>query len=928
MSASRSAAVGRGRQLLAGLRRWWQGARKPTRRPRSLPGVEQLEPREVLAAISGTVFVGLNVADPSNTNPNPGPPVAGALVSLDNGAQVQVTGTDGSYSFDNVPAGSHTVSVLPPDGFLGFSSESLDYTLVLTENQTFPNLNFALTLRNQALVQNLYELVLHRPADINGFNALVGQLDNGGSVGAAFRSLYASSEFRSKVAPLARMLQAFFPTEPVDVGLLRNGVQLQNLGVSQDATVLDILYSPKFVSQFGDTSQLSNSAFVTFVYQRLLGRNPGARQLNSWVSQLDSGTINRGDVVLGILDTRPFRRTQRNAIRGVAVSLAYLGILGREAEPAEFRQGIRQLRAGLSVVRLANRLARSAEFRNLPGFTDTFLWDVKAHDLGFAVNELSRLQRYNPMTQAFDTAVELHGITSSSMKPSNVYFIAHGWALGFEEDVLLHSTPGNPLKVWQTLQFPGGFPTSGPDPAWLYSGVDRISVEGLAQAIVDADPNAVVIAYSWIDQSATPASGNLGLDNPIPILFAGQSEAYTTVNGLRLARAIQAALSPTFFTNQGLIHLLGHSHGSKVATVAALALQQAGVPVTQLTTFESPEAGPALTSSLTLHLAGLVGAQNFNWYFMQQMQVTKTPVVGRTPQPGTFIDNYYSWFGFGQAYGGYPGLQNVVDVELHPEQLYSFSALNDSDFDTTLLDTLLGSHEYPPPWYAQASIQQANPPNGLGWSPLLNDQAAAGLNGLYQQTWTQPVFSQQFTLTPRGSSPNYGPSFTPLSYAQQYTIGQVTDNGSAITLSVDAGSPTAVEVITFNPLAATTRMPGNGLDFRFQFSGVDPGEQVELVIWVRGLVGVNAPIASINEGTLGYLSIPLFAMSGTEAGSTARQATISLGGFLSGQHAPILGPFSASQVPILGFSLIGSAGASATVTVTNLNQFSDGTSNS
>ena len=67
-------------------------------------------------------------------------------------------------------------------------------------------------------------------------------------------------------------------------------------------------------------------------------------------------------------------------------------------------------------------------------------------------------------------------------------------------------------------------------------------------------------------------------------LYASQSEAATQEYGLVLADAIRQAIAPNFFstasggTGGGLIHLLGHSHGSKVADVAALCCKTTACP--------------------------------------------------------------------------------------------------------------------------------------------------------------------------------------------------------------------------------------------------------------------------------------------------------------------------------------------------------------
>ena len=225
-------------------------------------------------------------------------------------------------------------------------------------------------------------------------------------------------------------------------------------------------------------------------------------------------------------------------------------------------------------------------------------------------------------------------------------------------------------------------------------------------------------------------------------LYASQSEASTQENGLVLASAIRAALAPNFFTTgsggtgSGLVHIMGHSHGSKVAVVAALALQQASVPVAQLTTLESPEAGPiipAFGASLYTNLAGFGGAENFNWYYLDQMAISHTPVgPNRLSTNSTFVDNYFASSGVGAAFTGFNlsnfpipnsqnSLSNIVDVEFQPAPLVgSFSVSS----PVGAVGTIFGSHGYPPPWYAQSALPSTTADVGLKWSPLLNPSNA------------------------------------------------------------------------------------------------------------------------------------------------------------------------------------------------------------
>src|SRR5262249_11486175 len=152
--------------------------------------------------------------------------------------------------------------------------------------------------------------------------------------------------------------------------------------------------------------------------------------------------------------------------------------------------------------------------------------------------------------------------------------------------------------------------------------------EGLAPAIANrvdpatgapSDPNAVVLAYSWIDDSATPDWDFLHFQVPEE---ADISEARTTLNGDRLASALATALG-TSTGAAAKIQIAGHSHGSKVATVAAVALSQAGYPLDQLSILDSPE------DSVT----AIDGAANFNWFFLQDLP------VNRQSTTAPFVDN-------------------------------------------------------------------------------------------------------------------------------------------------------------------------------------------------------------------------------------------------------------------------------------------------
>ena len=941
--------------------------------------VERLETRDLLSTIiSGMVFQTVDTVDPSNTQPGPGignvtVVATGALPGDKFTTTTSASGNNvGAYQFGDLfhplPADTYQVTAQLPSGYWGFTAQSFSSKVVLSKDEEFDNLNFALMPIGEALAQNLYQRVLVRPADPAGLASWSTGLGNKSiSPGQALSGFLGSTEFQTLDAPLAGFLAVMFQNQnlPLDTNLFRNNEQLIRNGITGDAPVLNALYTQSFITEFGDTAQLSNPQFVTFLYSQLFHETPDAN-LNFWVTQLASNTLDRGQVVLAFVGQPQFRSANPLVADEVAITMAYLGLLGRAPDLPGYQNWLSFLEHGGTITQMGNDFAASPEFQGLQGLNDPLISDAEAAPIEPAVPVLDRVEEYDPLTQKFDLPVAAQSIAgqTTSNQPADLYVFVHGWAPGYQEDVLLNSTPGDPLSVWNTIQFPGGSP---PVPASesLFQGVDQISVEGMAQAMIDTDPNAVVLAYSWLDGAGTGGTGANTL------LGGAQSEANSQQNGLRLAEALESALAPNFYTDGGAIHLMGHSHGSKVATVAALAMQQDGFPVAQLTTLESPEDGPTGASIedsgkpfnlKDQHLPGIIAAQNFDWYYMQEMNINAnndvlTGTSGRTPvgptagqiagQDPTYIDNYYSTDGVGMGFGGIgpltgifsnpQSLSPIADVDLNPQVLYPPpTSISTAAEIAQFFATVGGSHNYPPPWYTQAQIPpSATNPNGLAWSPLLNDAPSSGGPGLYtQQTWPANNLSQQFNLTGPTAPTAQTPTVEPFDYAGEYQVGSVSDNGTGtITLGKGAG-PLSMDAVTFTPLVNTGTLlhpqNGTGLSLQFQFHNAAPGD--ELIVWARGLFNITteSPSGSMSSGSLGYQTVPLLIMTGTDAGSTAQMAALgmdiwgNLAGPVTGNGNVADGALGLSQQPIIGFSLIHAGNSQSTVTISNLNQFSDG----
>ena len=454
-------------------------------------------------------------------------------------------------------------------------------------------------------------------------------------------------------------------------------------------------------------------------------------------------------------------------------------------------------------------------------------------------SQLARLGIYDPVTKTFSQPAVPSG-GPSPYAGKNVYFISHGWAPEWRAavDAYARANPGDFLKWWQTTvpTLPDA-PSSTPYSAWMFNptyGPSEdfvVSPQGMAATLAAKDPNAIVIAFSWIDESATKS-----------VASAYPSEARTYRNGLRLAEAITELLGLDSGVTLGevgapQVHILGHSHGSKVATVAAAALRQSGQIVEQLSVLDSPES----------YLSVKLDANNLLWYYLPDVQ------PGRAAGT-TFVDNTISYFG--ETYANFPGLSNVVDVSLAPTVLYGEVAISDN-------------HTYAAAWHAGATASDSG--YGLGWSPLLHPEVPPTLLPGYRQPWTTPTPETQFVLTGKPTPTPRTPVFTPSSLTDVTTTGNASMNAGVISL---ATSPTSRGASVTGQLDFASK--SYGLVFTFEFTNATAGDQLSVTI--GGLVD-----------TYQY-----FVVDGASAGSGVHSATVSVYSSWGGKYPVTFALASAS----------------------------------
>lgn len=290
-----------------------------------------------------------------------------------------------------------------------------------------------------------------------------------------------------------------------------------------------------------------------------------------------------------------------------------------------------------------------------------------------------------------------------------LYVIAHGWAPEYRAAVQAQN--GN-LLWWDSAASNNGRWASD----WAWSPVGPltkppfdVSDTGLVQQILTMDPKATVVLYSWIDDSATESG--LWTD-----FMAYRSEANTHMNGIRLANGLKQVVNPLFFKNKGKIHLIGHSHGSRVCTVAAMTLEQMGIPAYHLTILDSPESETTLGSN----------SANLLPHYLNQISIAD-PTGGS----GTIVDCYTSCFGVNYASpsGNQPLDSDVVRISLTPENIYTGITPDYGD-----------EHTYAAGWYSGSATQTGI---GLSWPPF----PATYQPALVQEWFGGVTPSIQWTLT-------------------------------------------------------------------------------------------------------------------------------------------------------------------------------------
>lgn len=155
-------------------------------------------------------------------------------------------------------------------------------------------------LSNTAFVTTLYNNVLGRAPDSAGLNSWVTQLNNGASRESIVQGFSESLEFRiasdvkAHVGQVYRMYDSAFNRQ-ADVNGFEGWVNAFYGGAKMATLVDAFMNSAEFTNTYGAVSGLTNTQFVTLLYNNVLNRAPDGSGLTAWVNSLNSGT-SRADV--------------------------------------------------------------------------------------------------------------------------------------------------------------------------------------------------------------------------------------------------------------------------------------------------------------------------------------------------------------------------------------------------------------------------------------------------------------------------------------------------------------------------------------------------------------------------------------------------------------------------------------------------------
>jgi subtilisin len=165
----------------------------------------------------------------------------------------------------------------------------------------------------------------------------------------------------SPLAFVTRLYQQVLGRGPDPAGLQGFVAQLQQFG-SVVPTVLAFFNSQEFLSR-----NTSNDQFLTILYRTFLNREPDQAGFSTFLADLDAGRLTRNNLLDLFIDSPEFATQAsflppQNPVTAFVTTL-YVGILGRGPDPAGLQGFVAQLQQTRTVLPTVQLFLASAEFQ-------------------------------------------------------------------------------------------------------------------------------------------------------------------------------------------------------------------------------------------------------------------------------------------------------------------------------------------------------------------------------------------------------------------------------------------------------------------------------------------------------------------------------------------------------------------------------------
>jgi len=183
---------------------------------------------------------------------------------------------------------------------------------------------------NQAFVENVYEVLLNRPAapgEVAGWTALLSQGTTPSGVVAA---IAASTEYRNDEV---QALYLRYLHRPADSGGLQSWVNALAGGSTLEQVAAALVSSAEYFQLHGG----SNLGFLAALYEDALGRQADPQGQNNFLQELASGT-SRASVAAAVFGSNEYQTD--------LVEADFLSLLGRQADPGGLASFVQELASG------------------------------------------------------------------------------------------------------------------------------------------------------------------------------------------------------------------------------------------------------------------------------------------------------------------------------------------------------------------------------------------------------------------------------------------------------------------------------------------------------------------------------------------------------------------------------------------------------